>query len=300
MLGRRQALGLAGVAAVSALTGCRASGVVARTSAGDTTAPRGTLAPSVIDRIADSFTPGPLATRRDLHALTSARSVLVGDIGVGELQACQLHADTSIRVIEKLTGIHLDQKYLVLLPRTSAEFDSWSHDRTADVAGDYCAPVDSSWQGWVVIKCAAAVGHGMTLLDDDDYLNSVIRHELFHANTLEDGDGGAPKWVLEGFAEWVASAIMIAFPTKPPPAVVPTDADFAHRPGSSYAQAFVFVAYLVDRFGQRSAIRFYKRATDASGGSTSHAFHAVFGATLASVTKDWAAQYKKQVAELVS
>ncbi|MFC6704411.1 hypothetical protein [Flexivirga alba] len=302
-IGRRQVIALAGVGAMSVLAGCRAVSAappVTPVVVPASSAPAPTLPASVVYRMGNSFIPGALAKRRDLHSLTSKWSVLVGDISLPDLQDCQMYVDTAIPMIEKLTGIHLDQKYLVMLPKTAAEYEHWSGDRGDDL-GVFREPLDETWQGWVVIKCAAAIGEGRTLLEDTGYLNHVIRHELFHANTLDDGVSGygTPKWVLEGFAEWAGATATILFPRKPPLPVLPKNAEFS-REGTTFAyeRSFMFVSYLVTRFGQRQAIRFYERAIDFTYDTTEQAFHAVLGISLATATKDWAAQYKKQVARL--
>lgn len=141
------------------------------------------------------------------------------------------------------------------------------------------------------------------MLDNPGYVEHIIRHELFHANTLADGPvsrGNAPLWVIEGFAEWAGSTATVVFPTKTPPAVLPMkDSEFLRDTTTyAYARSYLFVSYLVSRFGQSAAIRFYNRCREPANGSTEASFEHVFRHPLRSVEQDWAAQCKKQVASL--
>lgn len=261
------------------------------------------LPAEVVGRIEDSSDiPVDLWKRTNVQSEVSNRVITVGDIASNELSECAQFAQDSVRVIEQMTGIHPSEKYLMLLPRTDEEFKQWSVGSTKDVAGEYVRPTSPGTQGWVVIRTASKIGPGLTLIDNPAWLEHDIRHELFHANTLPESDsiGNAPLWVTEGFAEWAGSTATVVFPQTPPPAILPAkNSEFAGTSGpSAYARAFMFVSYLVSRFGQAAAIRFYKRALEPAYGTTAASFAHVFKHDLGSVEKDWAHQYKKQVAAL--
>ncbi|WP_460598841.1 gluzincin family metallopeptidase [Flexivirga lutea] len=262
-----------------------------------------TLPTEVVGRIEDSSDiPVALWTRSDLKSKVLARVITVGDIAAGDLSRCALFAQESVDAIERITGIRPNEKYLMLLPRNGAEFKNWIAGSSKDVAGGYVPPGPPGAQGWIVIDTASSIGTGRTLLDNRAWLEHDIRHEFFHANTLPDSDsaGNAPLWVTEGYAEWAGSTATVVFPqAAPPPNLPATNSEFAQeRATNAYAQSFMFVSYLVSQFGQATAIRFYKRSLEPAYGSTAASFAHVFKRDLASVEKEWASQYKEQVAAL--
>lgn len=227
----------------------------------------------------------------------------VGDVASGTLTECANFADSSAQVIERITGIRPADKYLALFPSSDTEFQQWTVSTSHDLAGAFVFPQSEGTKGWVTIDLGLSIAPGFRLRDDPSYLEHVIRHELFHANTLSHGDvdvGNAPLWVIEGFAEWAGSTATVVFPQKAPPAILPVEnAEFAHDTTTyAYARSFMFVSYLVSRFGQETAIKFYNRCREPANGSTASSFKYVFRSPLTTVEQDWAAQYKKQVAAL--
>ncbi len=296
---RRDLLTLIGAGGAAALLGACSNGAAAASSSKHPTK----LPAEVIGRIEDSGgIPAELWTRTDLRSVVSTRVITVGDIASNDLSECASFAEQSVSVIERITGIHPSEKYLMLLPRTNAEFAKWIIGRHKDLAGVSISSESSGTQGWVVIDTASSIGSGLTMLDDPRWMEHVIRHELFHANTLPqvDSRGNAPLWVTEGFAEWAGSTAIVVFPQTAPPATLPAnDSEFARDQTTyAYARSFMFVSYLVSRFGQAAAIRFYKRSLEPAYGPTAASFAHVFRHGLASAEKDWARQYKKQVAAL--
>jgi len=257
----------------------------------------------VVGRIEDSSDiPVNLWKVAGLRSVVSSRVITVGDIASQDMTECASFAQQSALAVEKVTKIHPQRKYLVLLPRTNAEFAKWTLGTSSDDDGMYVAPQSSGAAGWIAIDTGESIGSGATVLDNPSFLEHVVRHEFFHANTLPEIDsvGNAPKWVIEGFAEWFASSADVVFPQHAPPAVLPTkDHEFAHDTKThAYARSFMFISYLVARFGQAAAIRFYKRALEPAYGTTAASFAHVFGHSLASVEHAWAQQYRKQVAGL--
>lgn len=296
---RRDVLTLIGAGGATAILGACSNGAAAASSSKHPA----NLPADVVGRIEDSSDiPVELWKRTDLRSKVSARVITVGDIAASDLSECALFAQESVAAIERITGIHPNEKYLMLLPRNGAEFKKWIVGSSKDVAGGYVPPGSPGTQGWIVIDTASSIGPGRTLLDNRAWLEHDIRHEFFHANTLPESDsaGNAPLWVTEGYAEWAGSTAIVVFPqTAPPPTLPVTNSEFAKvRATDAYAQSFMFVSYLVARFGQAAAIRFYKRSLEPAYGSTAASFAHVFKHDLASVEKDWSRQHKKQVAAL--
>jgi hypothetical protein len=88
----------------------------------------------------------------------------------------------------------------------------------------------------------------------------VLRHELFHYATRSAAASDAPRWLLEGVADYVARP---AAPRPGPtalPARLPTDAelDAGGKQGSAaYDRAWWFARFVADEYGPSGLKRLY-------------------------------------------
>lgn len=103
-------------------------------------------------------------------------------------------------------------------------------------------------------------------------LTVVLTHELTHVALHQAGDPDLARWVVEGAAEFTAyRPTGLPLPRLAPqlaaavraghlPAGPPSDARFRSAPQAAYQEAYVWCAFLVDRFGIDSFTDFVRSA----------------------------------------
>ncbi|MDQ7992293.1 MAG: hypothetical protein REI45_06375 [Propionicimonas sp.] len=112
------------------------------------------------------------------------------------------------------------------------------------------------------------------------YLASLLLHEAVHVATGSSCSVGAPQWVEEGLAEWVAAEhsgeslaanqawVEQYLELHGIPEVLPTDADFSGDPdtvSAAYGLARLAVAAAIDGLGHDAAMEFFGAAFDGRG-----------------------------------
>jgi len=171
------------------------------------------------------------------------------------------------------------------------------------LAGTSFGQLDDSWDGQLVVELPGTAGHFRELagpgMEDAAavtrcpsggaritvnpvvatnqpwYLDSLVLHEAVHVATGSSCGGGAPQWVEEGLAEWVASehssdslaanqAWVVAYLARHGvPEALPVDADFSADPDSvsaAYALARLAVAVAIDQLGMAAATDYFDGA----------------------------------------
>ncbi len=107
---------------------------------------------------------------------------------------------------------------------------------------------------------------------DADGLRTLLRHELTHIATRAETVDGAPQWMLEGFAEFVAHlgtghhfadiapTVATRIRAGDVPHDLPTAADFAGSGAvAAYEQAWSVCAFIADKFDQPRLVELYHR-----------------------------------------
>lgn len=127
----------------------------------------------------------------------------------------------------------------------------------------------------------------------------VLSHEATHALTTAVGTG-APNWVVEGFADYVAlrsdtapltvsaGQILTRVAAGEVPAQLPGDADFGatqHGLGAVYESAWMIFRLLGERFSDAQIVDFYQRVV--GGEPVEKALDGVFGLTVDQLTQQW-------------
>ncbi|TCP55107.1 hypothetical protein EV191_102319 [Tamaricihabitans halophyticus] len=107
----------------------------------------------------------------------------------------------------------------------------------------------------------------------DTALRVVLRHELAHIATRGQTVDGAPKWLLEGFADYVgyrgttvpmtyaAPALAALVRAEGPPEEFPTDADFhgdTHPLDLAYQLSWSVSSYIVEEYGEPRLLELYR------------------------------------------
>lgn len=227
--------------------------------------------------------------------------ICVGNVGAGQLSDCATQASQAWKTIRSITGVRPSTQALVLYAKDAATFSSWT-GQDQGASGELGVAIQpQAWgvPGFVGIAAGYPVDPTQTLIDVPKYLGSTVQHELFHLATLPQDYQRVPMWITEGFAMWAGSQYALVFPASPPPATLPIDnSEFARDLQTyAYARSELFVAWLVAEFGQRKAMDFYTDAVKLNG-PVEALFQRCFGESLRQSEKQWAAQYKNQIANL--
>ncbi|WP_214413728.1 hypothetical protein [Sphaerisporangium fuscum] len=135
----------------------------------------------------------------------------------------------------------------------------------------------------------------------------VLAHELTHLATGAATDGRTPKWLVEGFADYVgylragvpvpvaAAELAAEVRAGRPPRALPGRDAFAPgsaRPAQAYEEAWLACRYVADRFGEPALVSLY-RETMREGAPA--AFARVLGTTEARFTDGWRAYVRKSL-----
>jgi hypothetical protein len=119
-------------------------------------------------------------------------------------------------------------------------------------------------------------------------LRIVLRHELFHYAARAETAIDAPRWLIEGVADFVSR------PTTLPPATVtaqlPSDAELdapGQQGSTAYDEAWWFARFVGDAYGVPVLRRLYLRACGFGHPDAQTAVYDVLGAPLADVLQRW-------------
>ena len=123
----------------------------------------------------------------------------------------------------------------------------------------------------------------------DDALRIVVRHELFHYAARAQTVAGAPLWLTEGVADYVARP-----PGRRPQPVemaqLPTDADLqTEGPARSlaYDRAWWFSSYIADHYGRQTLQALYLAACGPGHSDTATALRETLHTDLDTVVAQW-------------
>ncbi|GAA0537738.1 hypothetical protein [Saccharopolyspora thermophila] len=139
----------------------------------------------------------------------------------------------------------------------------------------------------------------------DAALGVVLRHEITHIAARADTVEGAPRWMLEGFADYVgyresgvappdiAPELVRRLREDGPPHDLPDDGDF-HQGGRrldlAYQQSWSVVRHLAERLGEPRLVHLYRRvALTRDPGEVDAILREETGMTTRDLAADWAA-----------
>lgn len=141
----------------------------------------------------------------------------------------------------------------------------------------------------------------------------VLTHELTHVATRAETGSQTPKWLSEGFADYVGfldtgvpvslAAAELAADVRAGRLADRLPRNHAFRGGSTalsqaYEAGWLACRYLATRYGQASLVRFYRAVGTSSHGrsvAVGQALHQVFGLTTARFTTVWRKYVESQV-----
>ncbi|MBC7302571.1 MAG: hypothetical protein H5T78_16710 [Nocardia sp.] len=248
---------------------------------------------------------GPILVR-EVAGGAAAEALLVAhpshstDLDVLEQQLGQAISDVSA-----VWGTDWNRAPVVIVAGTPAEFTALTRSAGttgADVAavsltGSYVPGTQPTDQR-IVFNPDARKRVG------NEGMATLLRHELTHVATRADTADGAPLWMLEGFAEYVAqrdqattfSQIAPTLTTRLRAGSLPTelvaDADFTGVDAPyAYESAWSACAFLADRYGTSVLTTLYKRLATGpqSPAAQDAAFTTVLGTSRADLLDGWRA-----------
>ncbi|MFD4428007.1 hypothetical protein [Nocardia sp. NPDC058497] len=249
---------------------------------------------------------GPILVRR-VAAGGEADALLVAHPGHrADLDVLERELEPAITDVSAAWGVDWNRAPVIVVAGTPTEFTALTRaagaSTTAEVAavsltGSY-APGTRPTDQRIVFNPDARRRVG------DEGLATLLRHELTHVATRGATTDGAPLWMLEGYAEYVAqrgqgttfSQIAPTLTTRLRAGALPTeligDADFTGTDAAyAYESAWSACAFLADRYGPATLTELYKRLATGpqSPAAQDAAFTAVLGASRTELLDGWRA-----------
>lgn len=126
---------------------------------------------------------------------------------------------------------------------------------------------------------------------NDEALRLVLTHELFHYAARADTAIDAPRWLLEGTADFVARRDEPIPPHVAGSTELPTDASLdvaGDARSAAYDRAWLFTRFIADTYGVDGLRRLYVDACGPGHGDFAVAVGQALGTDLAGLRADWA------------
>lgn len=248
---------------------------------------------------------GPLEVLRGPHSLVMGH--LEQEAALGEVQAV---VEAAVPAVTAVWGADWSQDVAVIVPSSDAELlaeAGESSQATLAVAAvevsDGQDPLSGVVYGQRLIVNPAALrrlsGIGRQL---------VVRHEITHLATAADTSAASPRWLIEGFADYVANlgsgqpvrttaaelAADVRHGRVPHALPAPDAFDTEGQSAQAYEGAWLACRLIAQRAGQPGLVRFY-RLVGASPRSTDEAVAAAMRHVLHESTARFTAQWRDYV-----
>jgi hypothetical protein len=220
--------------------------------------------------------------------------------------------DTAIAAVTRVWGTAWSQRVAALVPASTAEFTALSGSASTDVSAAAVTDGIDSGTGQpfgqrLVLNPAelgqlSATGRGI-----------VLRHEITHLATAADTADITPRWVVEGFADYVgnldsgqsvpaaAAELHAAVAAGTVPTALPTDKAFAATGAElarDYEASWLACRLIAHQVGQAGLVRFYRAigtALEPQAEAVADAFRTVLHETQAAFTAQWWPYLKHEV-----
>ncbi|RCG28292.1 hypothetical protein DQ384_24520 [Sphaerisporangium album] len=223
-----------------------------------------------------------------------ARSLVIGTAAarVEELEDLARRADRAGLVVAEVAG---PVRPLVLVPATTAQ------------AATLAAPASVNGLAAVAAADRVIVEPGSFARLSAAGRDVVLAHELTHVATGAATDARTPKWLVEGFADYVgylrsgipvrAAAAELAAEVRAGrlPSALPGPDDFAPgapRLAQAYEEAWLACRYVAARYGERALVALYR---EFSGGDAAGALPRALGVSAGRFTAAWRAYMKAEL-----
>lgn len=220
---------------------------------------------------------GPLTVVRGKASL-----VLGHPSAAAQLPRLAAEVDAAVPVVSGVWGTGWVRQVAVLLPGSAAEFSALvgQSSATTDVSAEAVADPPDPGDGGVYGQRLVLAPSALAALTPAG-LRIVVQHELTHIASAAATGQSSPRWLVEGFAEYVgnlgnAQPVTVAarelrqavaggkFPDS-----LPGDAQFAAgspRLPEVYEQSWLACRLIAARVGQAGLVRFYRLVGGSSDG----------------------------------
>ena len=245
-----------------------------------------------------------------LTAVSGALSLVLGPPAErGQLHVLATRIDGAISRVSHVWGGDWSTRVVALVPAGAAEFAALTGATVREVSA--AAVTDG-------IDSMTGRPYGQRLVINPvqfDRLSPlgqriVVDHETTHLATAADTADITPRWLVEGFAEYVAnlgtgqrvraaaSELARAVAAGHVPTTLPADGAFASAGATQYEQSWLACRLIASRAGQDGLVRFYRsigRALAPRAQAVAAAFRDVLHESQAAFTRQWQAYLKNQL-----
>lgn len=214
---------------------------------------------------------GPLIAHRGAASL-----VLGPPSDARQLPGLATATDAAVSAVTRVWGTSWAQRVAVLIPSSQAEFRTLAGFPSSGPASDASAVAVTTG-----IDSGTGRAYGQRLVLDPPQFarltrvgrGIVLRHEASHLATAAATADITPRWLIEGFAEYVAnlgtgqsvrvaaSELRQAVAAGQLPSRLPSDQDFGARGATLarvYEQSWLACRLIAQRIGQHGLVRFYR------------------------------------------
>jgi hypothetical protein len=248
--------------------------------------------------------PAQVVTPAHAHASPVARQLRVGDRRVQLLGSdspaidrlmSRIEADIggAVEAVQAFWGVDWSHDISVVVAGTDEEFHAAAGGGPASKWGDIAAvtvadrvdPARRLVLGERIVFAPGAAGMSETSL------RIVLTHELFHYAARADTALDAPRWLIEGVADFVARPpTPVPVDALPVPLTLPSDADLdtsGTQRSSAYDRAWWFARFVADIYGTAKLRALYVATCGVSHVDVPTALHDVLGDDVAIVLVRW-------------
>jgi hypothetical protein len=221
-----------------------------------------------------------------------------------QLAALAATADAAIPVVTGVWGSDWVRRVTVFVPSSTAELTglvgSAAPDVSADTVFDTDDPVNGTRYGQRIVLNPAVLPR-LTPVGR----RIVVQHEIAHVASGIDTTAASPRWLIEGFAEYVgnlgsgqrvptaAAELARQVARGELPSALPVDADFANGAAELppvYEQSWLACRLIAERAGPAGLVRLYRlvgASADGPDAAVQHAVQSVLHESLAGFLVQW-------------
>lgn len=243
--------------------------------------------------IVEFVTAAALLTRRYIAppAATHTHTMRLVDRGgpaaLGDRIASEMPG--AVDAVTAFWGDDWPREIVVVTTATDADFAAQTSEPTRNWTGVAAVAVADR----VDLNRREAVGQRIVFAPgansmSDAALRIVLRHELFHYAARADTALDAPRWLVEGVADYIGRPASARPGPTAIPAALPTDAELdGPHASAAYDRAWWFARFVADTYGTSGLRRLYVTACGPSHPDPDAASRDALGVGLADLLSGW-------------
>lgn len=236
------------------------------------------------------------AAQPDTLPAAGARTVEVVTVGTVRADTLQARVESAmepaVRDVERFWGSDWPRKIVVVLTDSEYRFLFEAHldprrtwtDIAAVAVADSVDPGQRTAAGQRIVLAPGATAMS------DEALRIVLTHELFHLAARADTAVDAPRWFVEGVADFVARRPEPVPPGAAANTALPSDAEL-DSPGpqrsAGYDRTWWFARFVADEFGVGGLRELYRQACGPGHGDFAAAVRHALGIDMDTLQMRW-------------